>query len=185
MFLHGSGKRGENPELVKKNGSQKLVEEGNNYPFVIVSPQCPQGQWWSTNVLNLLLDKIIKKYPIDKERIYFTGLSMGGFGARELALKHLEHFAAITPVCGGGDTINIKNLKNVPVGAFHGKKDNVVPMQRSIDMVNALNHNGGNAKLTLYPEASHDFWTETYNDPALYEWFLQHRRKLTALKSNQ
>jgi len=177
LFLHGSGERGTNLDLVKKNGPPKLVEEGRDFPFIIISPQCPEGQWWSVDVLNALLDKIIRKYRIDEDRVYLTGLSMGGFGTWEFALKHPGRFAAIAPVCGGGDTIDIDEMKSVPVWAFHGGKDNVVPTQRSIDMVNALKNNGGDARITIYPDDGHDSWTHAYNNEELYQWLLSHRRK--------
>ena len=177
LFLHGSGERGTNLDLVKKNGPPKLVEEGKDFPFIIISPQCPEGQWWSVDVLNALLDKLIRKYRIDEDRIYLTDLSMGGFGTWDFAQKHPERFAAIAPVCGGGDTINIDEMKSVPAWAFHGGKDNVVPPQRSKDMVNALTNNGGEAKLTIYPDDGHDSWTHTYNNEELYQWLLSHKRK--------
>ncbi|MCK9618603.1 MAG: prolyl oligopeptidase family serine peptidase [Lentimicrobiaceae bacterium] len=176
LFLHGSAERGNDPELLKKNGPPKMAEEGREFPFVIISPQCPEGQWWSVDVLDALLSKLLRRYRIDSNRVYLTGLSMGGFGTWEFAIKRPGRFAAIAPVCGGGDTIHIEKLKNVPVWAFHGAKDDVVPEARSREMVNALKRIGGNVIYTVYPEANHDVWTDTYNNPALYEWFLSHRR---------
>lgn len=99
---------------------------------------------------------------------------MGGFGTWSLAQAHPERFAAIAPVCGGGIARTACKLKDIPVWAFHGAKDPVVRVEESKKMVDAVNDCGGNAKLTIYPESGHDSWTETYNNPALYEWFLEH-----------
>jgi predicted peptidase len=180
IFLHGKGERGTDLELVKKNGPPNFIEEKPDFPFIMISPLCPEGEYWSIDALDALLTKILKKYRIDEDRVYLTGLSMGGFGTWEFATKHPERFAAIAPVCGGGDTHRIEQLINVPVWAFHGAKDDVVPMERSIDMVNALNSCGGNARLTIYPEANHNSWDTTYSNPELYKWFLSNTRKKAA-----
>ena len=103
---------------------------------------------------------------------------MGGFGTWSLACEYPERFAAIAPICGGGNRWHAKRLKKVPVWAFHGAKDKGVPLEMSEEMVNAVNKSGGNAKLTIYPELGHNSWTQTYNDPELYEWFLkQHKSR--------
>jgi len=177
MFLHGAGERGDNLELVKVHGPAKLIEQGRDYPFIVVSPQCPAGQWWTekTDTLMALLDEIESKYAVDPDRIYLTGLSMGGFGTWTLATRHPERFAAIAPICGGGDWYLADRLKNVPVWAFHGAQDSVVPLVLSETMVQAVEKVGGNAKLTVYPEANHDSWTATYDNPELYDWLLSHR----------
>ncbi|HPC95888.1 MAG TPA: prolyl oligopeptidase family serine peptidase [Sedimentisphaerales bacterium] len=177
LFLHGAGERGDNLDLVKKHGPAKLVEQGKNYPFIVVSPQCPSGQWWTekTDALMALLDEIELNYAVDSCRIYLTGLSMGGFGTWTLACRHPERFAAIAPICGGGEWYLADRLQNVPVWAFHGAQDSVVPLALSQTMVQAVERAGGSAKLTVYPEANHDSWTATYDNPELYEWFLSHR----------
>ncbi len=177
LFLHGAGERGDNLELVKIHGPAKRIEQGKSYPFIVVSPQCPAGQWWTekTETLMALLDEIESKYAVDPDRIYVTGLSMGGFGTWTLATRHPERFAAIAPICGGGDWYLADRLKNVPVWAFHGAQDSVVPLVLSETMVQAVERAGGNAKLTVYPEANHDSWTATYDNPELYDWFLSHR----------
>jgi predicted peptidase len=102
---------------------------------------------------------------------------MGGYGTWSLATEYPERFAAIAPICGGGDPKKAHLLKDMPVWVFHGAKDTVVPPERSEEMVNALKEAGGNVQYTVYPEADHDSWTETYNNPKLYEWFLKHKRK--------
>ncbi len=171
MFLHGSGERGSDIELVKMHGPPKLVDK-KDFPFIIISPQCPAGQRWDIELLNELLDDIISKYNVDKSRIYLTGLSMGGYGTWAFASKYPEKFAAIAPICGGGDPGNVVKIKNIPVWVFHGAKDSAVPLARSEEMVKALRKAGGFVTFTVYPVAGHDSWTETYNNKALYEWFL-------------
>ena len=150
------------------------VANGEAFPFVLVSPQCPEGIWWSVDVLCALLDEVLSKYRIDEERVYLTGLSMGGFGTWSLAMARPEQFAAIAPICGGGDPDQVRRIKDVPVWVFHGAKDGLVPVQKSEEMVRALEACGGDVKLTVYPEAAHDSWTETYDNPDLYAWFLDH-----------
>ena len=178
LFLHGAGERGDDLKKVKKHGPPKIVERRKDFPFIVVSPQCPQDDWWTekVEVLINLLDDIVARYDVDTERIYLTGLSMGGYGTWTLAAKYPQRFAAIVPICGGGKRFLAWQLKDVPVWAFHGAKDRVVPLKESQEMVNAIKARGGNAKLTVYPEAGHDSWTETYNNEQLYDWLLKHRK---------
>jgi predicted peptidase len=176
LFLHGAGERGDDLALVKKHGPPKLINAGQQFPFIVVSPQCPNGRWWEPLELAALLDEMVGKYKIDKERIYLTGLSMGGFGTWSLAAYQPKRFAALVPICGGGEPYWSESLAPIPVWAFHGAKDPAVPLERSQKMVEALKKKGGNAKLTVYPEAMHDSWTETYANPRLYEWLLQQKR---------
>jgi predicted peptidase len=182
LFLHGSGERGANPWLVAKHGPPKIDTTATNFPFIVVSPQCPKGKIWSDDLLLALLDDIESKYRVDTHRVYLTGLSMGGFGTWSLGLSHPERFTAIAPLCGGGNFITPllakkSELKRLPVWAFHGVKDPVVPVEESEHMVNYLKKIGASeVKLTVYPEALHDCWTETYANPELFDWFLQHSR---------
>lgn len=178
VFLHGAGERGSDLELVKKHGPPKLIEEGKDMPFIVVSPQCPNGQWWTAKPLELtaLLDEVCAKHKVDKDRIYLTGLSMGGFGTWSLAAYSPDRFAAIAPICGGGEVYSTRALGQMPTWVFHGAKDPVVPLKRSEDMVEALKRVNKEVKFTVYPEALHDSWTETYNNPELYTWLLEHKR---------
>jgi len=178
MFLHGAGERGGNLNKVKVHGPPKIVEAGKDLPFIIVSPQCPKDDWWTERDDELihLLDDIQKRYDVDAERVYLTGLSMGGYGTWTLASTYPERFAAIVPICGGGKRFFGWRLKDVPVWAFHGGKDSVVPLSESEEMIQAVKRGGGNAKLTIYPEANHDSWTKTYDNPELYKWLLKHRK---------
>ena len=179
LFLHGAGERGNNLENVKFHGPPKLIENGQKFPFVIISPQCSEGHWWSAEVevLDLLLEEITSNYNIDMDRMYITGLSMGGYGTWALACEFPQRFAAIAPICGGGDPDKVEKIKHLPTWVFHGAKDETVPIERPQEMVDALKKIDGNVKFTVYPEATHDSWTETYNNPELYRWLLSHTRK--------
>jgi len=174
IFLHGSGERGENLELVKTHGPPSFVENRPDFPFITVSPQCPNGTWWDVENLQAMLDQLRSKYRIDTSRIYLTGLSMGGFGSWSWACKYPGQFAAIAPICGGGDIQFAGALINTPIWAFHGETDPIVPVKRTIEMVEAVNKNGGSARMTIYPEVGHDSWIKAYNDPELYTWLLGH-----------
>jgi len=175
LFLHGSGESGTNLAKVKVHGPPKIVESKPEFPFVLVSPQS-NGRGWNPETLNALLDDIIRKYRVDKHRVYVTGLSMGGYGTWALAAAYPQKFAAIAPICGGGNPADAKKLATVPVWVFHGAKDPVVPVQRSREMVEAIKAAGGDVTYTEYPEAKHDCWTETYDNPELYRWLLAHKR---------
>jgi predicted peptidase len=185
-FLHGAGERGTNLDLVAKHGPPKLAAAKKEFPFVLLSPQCPSGQIWDDAALLALLDHVMARFRIDPRRVYLTGLSMGGYGTWSLGLKHPGRFAAIAPVCGGGTYADIllanpeqnRAMRTLGVWAFHGAKDDVVPPAESRVMVTALKKAGcRDVTLTLYPRAGHDSYTQTYNDPKLYEWFLNHRRQ--------
>ncbi len=177
LFLHGAGERGDDIELVKKHGPPKLIAQGKHFPFIVVSPQCPKGRFWDARSLSTLLDNIEQNYAVDSSRIYVTGLSMGGFGTWALAAYAPERFAAIAPICGGGEKFWVRKLTHLPIWAFHGEKDSVVPPHRTTELVEQLKKLGGNVKLTLYPDAGHDSWTATYDNPELYEWFLKQRNE--------
>jgi predicted peptidase len=180
VFLHGAGERGTEIEKVKVHGPPKIAE-AKALPFVIVSPQCPPEQWWDVPVLSVWLDEVMSKYRVDPDRVYLTGLSMGGFGTWSWAEAHPKRFAAIAPICGGGDAFRARALRNTPVWCFHGEKDPTVPIRASEQMVEAVKNAGNNdVKFTRYPEAGHDSWTATYDNPELYEWFLQHHRSENA-----
>jgi len=178
LFLHGAGERGSDLQLVKKHGPPKIAEKQKDFPFIVVSPQCPKEQWWDENldVLIHLLDEIVAKYDVDEERVYLTGLSMGGYGTWALGSRCADRFAAIAPICGGGTRPMARRLMDMPIWAFHGAKDKVVPLEESEQLVKLINDRGGNAKLTVYPDAGHDSWTETYDNPEFYDWLLSHRR---------
>lgn len=178
LFLHGTGERGNSLELLKKHGPPKIVEQQPDFPFIVVSPQCPSGLWWPEKLddLSALLDEVEATYMVDSRRIHLTGLSMGGYGTWSLALAQPERFAAIAPICGGGKPYLACRLKDLPVWAFHGAKDPLVLPEESEQMVAAIKRCGGSPRLTIYPDADHDSWTRTYDNPELYEWLLSNVR---------
>jgi predicted esterase len=175
LFLHGSRERGNDLNKVKENGPPKLIELGKKYPFIVISPQIRFDEFWDPDRLVKLLKEIAGKYRVDGDRIYLTGLSMGGYGTWYTAIKYPELFAAIAPVCGGGDPRQTWKIRHTPVWIFHGAKDPVVPVSRSISMASSLLQYN-NMMFTLYPDAKHDSWTETYNNEELYKWFLAHKK---------
>jgi predicted peptidase len=186
FYLHGAGERGTNLSMVASHGPPKLVAAGRALPFIIVAPQCPFQQRWEDDVLMALLDEVVSRFDVDGTRVYLTGLSMGGFGTWSLAVNHPGRFAAAAPICGGGNGLDVllaegarkDALLSLPIWAFHGAKDDVVPVSESERMMAALKRAGStNARLTVYPEADHDSFTRTYENPKLFEWFLAHQRK--------
>ena len=176
VFLHGAGERGDDVEKVKRHGPPMRVEKDPDFDFIVLSPQCPAGQRWSADDVVALVEHVTDNHKVDRDRIYLTGLSMGGFGTWDIAMRHSRHFAAFAPICGGGNPSRARFLRNLPIWVFHGAKDNVVPLSMSREMVDAIKEAGGNPKFTIYPEAGHDSWTEAYAGRELYDWFLQHRR---------
>jgi predicted peptidase len=176
LFLHGSGERGDDLSRVKVNGPPKFLDGRPDFPFIVISPQAPDDGHWDPDVLNALLDDAMKRLPIDPDRVYLTGLSMGGYGAYELATDSPERFAAVAPISGAGDPDRACRLKNLPLRAYHGGKDPYVLPADDEATVDAINACGGRAKMTLYPEAGHDVWTLVYADQGLYNWFLLQTR---------
>lgn len=175
IFLHGSGERGSEIEKVKIHGPPRLIKEGKDFPFIVISPQLPESKMWEADKLDATLDYAIKGLNADKGRIYLTGLSLGGMGTWGWASAHPKKFAAIAPVCGMSNPMDATKFLNLPIWAFHGAKDDIVPPKGSSFMVNMINDLGGNAKITIYPDANHDSWTETYNNEEFYKWLLQQK----------
>ena len=176
IFLHGSGEAGDDLEKVKAHGPPSFVDSQPQFPFIVASPQSPQSRDFDPVMLGAMLDELIAKLPIDKNRIYLTGLSLGGIWSYGWASLHPERFAAIAPVCGTWEPADACKLRGVPVWAFHGAKDDRVPIAGDQAMVDAINACGGNAKISVYPDVGHDAWNPAYADPQLYAWLLQHQR---------
>lgn len=182
LFLHGAGERGDDPEILKRHSIPKIVETQPDFPFVTLSPQCDAGTTWEDHLetLRMFLDDALRRIPVDANRVYLTGISMGGHGVWLLATEYADRFAALAPICGFGGASSgfpqrVCILRNVPVWVFHGAKDDVIPVRESEILVETLKGCGGNVRFTIYPDAGHDSWTPTYNNPELYEWFLKHR----------
>jgi len=176
FYFHGAGERGNNLEDVLQHGPPKLITENRNFPFIIISPQCPSGTYWRKINLVAFIDEMIENYSIDRERIYLSGNSMGGYCTWFLAITFPYMFAAIAPICGGGDSTQMFKIKHMPVWAFHGEEDDVVPYSESLKMVTQLREVGGNVKFTSYPATGHDSWTPTYANDELYAWMIKQKR---------
>lgn len=198
LFLHGAGERGRDVWAVARQGLPRLLAAGDNLTedertlsarlrdrFVLVAPLCSEHEVWNETRLLALLDAVASGYRVDDRRVCLTGLSLGGFGAWTLGIRHPDRFAALVPICGGGRIADVllaterhrDALRSLGVWAFHGANDRVVPLEESERMVRALEVAGvADAKLTVYPGVEHDSWTQTYANPAVYEWIERHGR---------
>ncbi len=184
LFLHGIGESGDDPAAVLREGLPPYVAQRPEFPFIVIAPQCPWNTWWPelADGIDQLLETCGSELPIDHQRVYLTGLSMGGFGSWYLGALWPERFAAVAPICGGGVMFHgfpprVQRLRDTPVWAFHGAKDDVVPLAESERLVEALREYGGTVSFTVYPNAAHNSWTETYNNPELYAWLLRHKSR--------
>ncbi len=175
LFLHGAGERGNDLESVKNVGLPPVLEK-RRISFIVIAPQCGTHDTWAVDQVESFLDYILRHYRVEPSRLYLTGISMGGYATWYTAAHLPDTFAAIAPICGGGNIAQAKKLVELPVWAFHGAEDTIVPVERSRKMVNELKKLGGNVRYTVYPDAGHDSWTRTYNNPELYEWFMKHTR---------
>lgn len=202
VFLHGSGERGDDNTKQLTHGSKLFLDNMESYPAIVIFPQCPVNDYWSTverketdtglrftfldqippnpslNTVIDLIDVMLKVSYVDNERLYVTGLSMGGMGVFELLALIPEKIAAAAPICGGGISEAADRMISVPVWAFHGAKDDVVHPRYSVNMVKAIQHAGGIAKITIYPNANHNAWDRTFADPEYLQWLFSKRRKI-------
>ena len=177
FFLHGAGERGDNLDLISLHGyMQYHREQGREYPFIFIAPQCPADKYWGCYTESLLafLDWLCETLPVDKKRIYLTGLSMGGTGTWMLAMADPKRFAAIAPICGSGICWYAGSLKDVPIYMFHGDCDKVIPISESVTMLRCVNLSGGKAKLEILNGVEHNAWDYAYSDSKLEEWLLSH-----------
>lgn len=199
IFLHGSGERGSDNEAQLKWGVMNFAtpQAMAMYPAYVVAPQCPAKQSWSnfsrnnktdetrlmdtpTKTMELLIqliEKLTKELPVDHDRIYITGLSMGGFGTYDAIERYPDLFAAAVPVCGGGDLTKAESIKKIPIWIFHGSEDTTVDPQYSLDMAEALTRAGAHPGLTLYPEVGHFSWLAAYSDPLMMEWMFRQKNQ--------
>ncbi|HEX8235155.1 MAG TPA: sugar-binding protein [Abditibacteriaceae bacterium] len=176
LFLHGSGERGDNLQAVRQHGPPKLAAAGQKFPFIIVSPQCPAGERWVPAQLNDLLDEVMAKYRVDADRVYLTGLSMGGSGTWNLATETPERFAAIAPIASPGNKFAAVDTRELPTWWFIGEKDGDY-LELSQPLKAALEKYNATFKLTVYPGAGHvESWENAYSNPSFYEWLLSQRR---------
>ncbi|MFL9845145.1 carboxylesterase family protein [Flavobacterium rhizosphaerae] len=175
VFLHGSGEKGNDIEKVKVHGPFKYLKTHTIDAYVL-APQCPEDEYWDSDVLYKLIQKVVKDNNIDESRIYLTGLSMGGWGAWNLAFAHPDMFAALVPIAGFVDRVPmIENCKigQIPMRIFHGLLDDVVDVHYSIDIYKKLKPCAKDIELTIFDDANHNSWTRVYDDPAIYEWMLK------------
>ncbi len=181
VFMHGFGERGPSDgsqvEKIANYGLPKSIAGGKDYPCMIVAPQCPDDNFWPSFMesLNRFLDHVIAENPININRIYLTGMSMGGSATWTWAMGRPDRFAAIAPVCGEGISWYGDVLANLPIWAFHGDIDQRVLPHTSLDMVSRINKCGGHAKLTILTCVKHNAWDYAYTDE-LIEWLLSHTR---------
>ena len=194
IFLHGSGERGKNNESQLKWGAMNFAtnEVMKNYRPIVIAPQMNYGERWdnlteegnfqdtpslSMKLLKGLIDQLLGTMPIDKNRVYITGMSMGGFGTYDAIMRYPDLFAAAVPVCGGGDPKMAESISHIPMWIYHGAQDDVVPVSFSHDMVKALTEAGANPGYTQYPLAGHFAWVAAYDDDMLMPWLFSQRKK--------
>jgi predicted esterase len=180
LFLHGSGERGNVLNALLHHGPPKILKNEPDWAFknqfIIVSPQCPEHQVWDPLLLRDLLDDVDAKYPVDPDRVYLTGLSMGGAGTWDLAEWFPERFAALVPIAGGGDPADAARIADIPIWVIHGGLDPTVRIENAYQMVQALRDLHARVRFTVYPDYGHNSWEPAYDDPRLYEWMLQQHR---------
>lgn len=182
LFLHGRGESNGPLSLVAKWGPPRFAARGDELNYVLVSPQCPREDSWSSDVqqarLVELLDEIIQSYKVDEDQVFLTGLSMGGYGTWRMAADHPDRFAAVVPVCGGGNPADADKLKELPIWVFHGDQDRPVPFSKSVEMVDAIKAAGSDSiRFTTFEHFGHNCWSATYATPELYTWMRKQRRK--------
>lgn len=183
LFLHGSGERGTDGLKQSQVGiGQAIRMNADRFPGIVVMPQCAPGKGWTGDMEALALkalDRTMAEYSTDPDRQYLTGLSMGGFGSWRIATDYPARFAAVLPICGGGDPKNVEKLKELPIWVFHGGADPTVPVQRSRDMVQALKDAGSaHIQYTELEGVGHNSWDSAYSNKMAVEWlFSQHRNK--------
>lgn len=191
IFLHGSGERGDDNEAQLKWGVQQFASDHNikHFPAFIAAPQCPANDQWSnydgkfkknpTKALGMvrrMIDDLIRKHPIDTNRIYITGLSMGGFGTFDALARYPDLFAAGVPVCGSGDPTTVENFKDVPIWIYTGAEDPLVKAEWTARMFHALMDAGAKPGYTQVPEVGHFSWIQAYSDPLLMQWMFRQRK---------
>ena len=180
VFLHGSGERGDDLDLVRRQGLPKRLDEGFDLPAVVLSPQCPDGLVWAQQypAVMALVDAVVADVGVDPDRVLLTGLSLGGAGAVHLAATHPERFAGLVPICGPWTFYYVTpDMARLPLWVFHGEDDPVVSVDDSRRLLAAVEALGGEARLTTYPGVAHDAWTRAYATDELFTWLLAQRRR--------
>lgn len=177
LFLHGSGERGSDIELVKKWGPPRIGDKQKDFPFIVISPQFPSGRGWDTRELLPLVEHTCKALNADTDRVYVTGLSMGGYGTWELIAAAPKRFAAGMPLCGRGEPATAANLIHTPIHAVIGGQDRQTTNDSVREIAAAVKAAGGkNIKVTLHEDLGHNVWSRTYENPETWKWLLSHKR---------
>jgi predicted peptidase len=179
IFLHGSGERGTDLEKLKIHGPLKYVAS-HELDAYILAPQCVENGNWEAESLYQLIQKVCKENNIDTNRIYLTGLSMGGWGTWDLAMTHPEVFAAIVPIASFVNLMqedDVCKMKDIPMRVFHGLQDDVVDLDSVTAVYKNLKACNADIKLTVFEDANHDSWSKVYDNPDIYEWMLQQVKK--------
>lgn len=182
LFLHGSGETGTDGQKPVKAGiGNAIKKQEKTFPFIVIFPQSQKRTWKADSAdaqraLDILAE-VRKEYKVDPKRIYLTGLSMGGFGTWSLAAKYPDRWAAIVPICGGGDPKDAAKIKDIPCWCFHGDADKAVIVEKSREMIEVLKAAGGKPKYTEYPGVGHNSWDKAYGTKELYEWLLKQELK--------
>ncbi len=179
IYLHGAGERGTKLENLYRHGIPRLIEEGKEYAAIVLCPQCPAYAVWDNVTVRLkyTIDQVVQKYNINKDRILCTGSSMGGFGTFMMGMSYRNFFAGIAPVAGGGMSWRVDNLRTTPVFAAHGDKDDAVPVEYSLMMVNEMRRRGMQADLMILEGFGHnDAIEKVYEDGVVIDWLLEQRR---------
>jgi len=177
VFLHGMGERGGDIQRLRRTGLPRAVERRGNLAYVLVAPHCPDGTVWQPKLLGRLLDGVLESQRVDPRRVVLTGLSMGGMGTWRWGMDQPERFAALVPVCGGVAPSGVGALRDMPIWAFHGDADPVVPIDGHRRIVDAAKAAGARVRFTVYPGVGHNCWDRAYGDPSLEEWMLLQRRR--------
>lgn len=176
IFLHGAGEMGDNLKKVLAHGPPKLIEAGRKFPFIVVAPQSPRF-FWNPYAVTALTKELIGTLKVDRKRVWLTGISMGGNGTWMAGALEPELYAAVVPICGWGDFFMVRQLTPVPVWAFHGALDPVVPVAKTQELIDSLKASGAKPKLTIYPDAGHDSWTKAYDEPELWDWLVKQKKE--------
>lgn len=178
VYIHGAGSRGHSLDQMGVVGPIKLIEEGKPFPAMLAAPQCHEDHWFDLfETLAEFIDAMRHDPRVDARRVYVTGGSMGGFTSWQMACAHPDWFAAAVPVCGGGQEWFAGRLKGMPIWAFHGLLDPVVPVEESVRMARAAQRAGADVRLTIYPDVHHEAWERAYADDAMWAWLFAQARK--------
>ncbi|MBG84957.1 MAG: phospholipase [Phycisphaerae bacterium] len=192
IFLHGAGERGNDNQRQLTYLPERFLDAPhlNTRDCFVLAPQCPRDDAWApfgnrspesaeqTMAMKAAIHtirKILSEENIDTSRIYLTGLSMGGYGSWDLAARHPDWFAAVVPICGGGDPQTAPKLVELPIWAFHGDKDQIVPESASSVMVSAIRKEGGRPAYTVLPGVGHGSWPYAYGPRGAMDWMFSQR----------